>query len=158
MATLAQIFDRFTARNYRAADPEIAARPYIDTCRLRMFPNEDVYFFVKRIDNSNVIRVADPKTRRACWRAIGVSVAASVVFVGLLLPGVYSLLAGYKIETLRQDHARLQVEKSALELQETKLLSPQRLEELARMQRFVDPAPNRVVHLDGKPEGTLALR
>ena len=57
-------------------------------------------------------------------------------------------MAGYRMEALRQERQRLELDRAALELQETKLLSPARLEELARMQRFVDPAPESVVYLD----------
>ncbi len=59
------------------------------------------------------------------------------------------LMAGYKMEALRQERQRLELDRASLELAETKLLSPARLEELARMQRFVDPAPEAVVYLDG---------
>ena len=52
-------------------------------------------------------------------------------------------MAGYKIEALRQERQRLELDRAALELAEAKLLSPARLEQLARMQRFVDPAPER---------------
>lgn len=157
MATLAQIFDRFTIPRTQEDTAELVRESH-DAFRLRRFPNEDIYFFVKRIDNSRVVREVDPKTRRLCWRVIGGSCAAAVFFSGLLLPGVYGLLAGYKLETLRQQKQKLEIQRAALELEETQLLSPARLEQLARMQQFVDPTPQRVVYLDGKPEGTLAQR
>ncbi len=52
-------------------------------------------------------------------------------------------MAGYRMEALRQERQRLELDRASLELAETKLLSPARLEELARMQRFVDPAPQK---------------
>ena len=63
-------------------------------------------------------------------------------------------MAGYKMEALRQERQRLELDRASLELEETKLLSPARLEELARMQRFVDPAPEAVVYL----EATRAIK
>ena len=59
-------------------------------------------------------------------------VAAAVLLIGVLLPSAYGLLAGYQIQTLRQEAQRLATEQASLELQEAKLLSPARMEELAR--------------------------
>jgi len=42
-------------------------------------------------------------------------------------------------------------------LQEAKMLSPARMEELARQQQFVDPEPAKVVYLDSKDGSSLAL-
>ena len=157
MATLATILDRFlTAKAYDQAAAQVHADddPYL----VRRFPNEDVYFFVKKIDNTRVVRESDPAARSACWRLIGSSVVAAVLLIGILLPSLYGLLAGYRIEALRQERQRLEIEQAALQLEETKLLSPARLEELARQQQFIDPAPQKVVYLEGKPEGTLARR
>ena len=62
-------------------------------------------------------------------------------------------MAGYRLEALHQEKQRLELDRSALELEEAKLLSPARLEELARMQRFVDPAPE-----NGRVSGRQVLR
>ena len=69
---------------------------------VRAFANEDIYFFVKRIDNSRVVRAADPQARGMCWKMIGSVVAAAVLLIGVLLPSAYSLLAGYQIQSLRR--------------------------------------------------------
>jgi len=150
MATFANILDRFTART---ADPE-PSRPRIleeeDCYVIPQFPNEDVFLYVKRIDNSRVPREADPAARATCWRVIGSSLAAAALFIALLLPTLYGLIAGYRLEALHQERQRLELDRSALELEESRLLSPARLEELARAQRFVDPAPENVVYLEDR--------
>jgi cell division protein FtsL len=157
MASLATIFDRFfAARELAAAPRDRGYETYPN--QVRAFPNEDVYFFIKKIDNTRVVRALDPAAPGICWRLIGSSVAAAVLLIGILLPSLYGLVAGYRLESLRQEKQRLDVEASALQLEETKLLSPARLEELARRQQFVDPAPEKVIYLEGKPEGTLARR
>jgi hypothetical protein len=130
----------------------------VDPFEIPAFPNEDVYFYVKRIDNSRVLRESDPAARKVCWRLIGSSFAIAVVVIGLLLPTLYGLIAGYRIEALRQERQRLELDRASLELSEAKLLSPERLEELARMQQFIDPAPQKVVYLDSKSEQRLARR
>jgi|SRR5579884_2087185 len=149
MATLAGIFDRLAvARGAEQAPARL--REQIDEFLIRDLPNEHVFLYVKKIDNTAVIREADPLARRACWRMIGSSVFAVFVVVGLLAPSLYGLLAGYRLEALRQEKQRLEMQCASLELQEAKLLSPARLQELARVQRFVDPAPHQIVYLDGK--------
>ena len=61
-----------------AAEPSTPVRP---------FANEDIFFYVKRIDNSRVVRAADPEARQACWKMIGSVVAAAVLLIVVLLPG-----------------------------------------------------------------------
>ncbi len=159
MATLANIMDRFTAARAVTADtPRMRALDNEDPFVIPRFPNEDVYLYVKRIDNSRVVREADPAARKVCWKMIASSFAFAALVIGLLLPSVDSLMAGYKLEALRGERQRLELDRSALELQETKLLSPARLEELARMQRFVDPAPEAVVYLDSKLDRPILAR
>ena len=44
-----------------------------------------------------------------------------------------------------------------LELEEAELLSPDRLQKLAREQNLVTPAASQVVHLETKGDGTVAM-
>ena len=160
MATLATIMDRFTTANSASGDCSRArVLDNEDPFAVPRFPNEDVYFYVKHIDNSRVLREADPAARKACWRLIGSSFAFAVLVIGLLLPSLNRLMAGYRLEALRQERQHLELDRASLELAETKLVSPARLEELARIQRFVDPAPEAVVYLDGnKSDAILAKK
>lgn len=119
------------------------------------FPNEDVFFYMKHISNAHVLRETDPAARRACWKLIGSTFALAIVVIGLLFPTLYGLVAGYKMEALRQERARLELDRASLELQESRLLNPARLEELAKMQQFVDPAPKSVVYLESKRDSVL---
>jgi len=158
MATLATMLDRFTT-SHDGGDARSRVLSNENPFEVPAFPNEDVYFYAKHIDNSRVLREADPAARQICWRLIGSSFAFAVVVIALLLPSLNRLMAGYKMEALRQERQRLELDRASLELQETKLLSPARLEELARMQRFVDPAPEAVVYLDGnKSDAILAKK
>lgn len=159
MATLATILDRFVAaKSFEQAAPRTRVLEEVDPFEVPPFPNEDVYLYVKRIDNSEVLRESDPAARRVCWRLIGSSFAIAVLVIGLLLPTLYGLIAGYRMEALRQERQRLDLDRASLELAEAKLLSPSRLEELAKMQQFIDPAPQKVVYLDSKSEQKLAQR
>jgi len=134
-----------------------APRPKANVTRVRPFANEDIYFFVKEIANAGVVRAADPKAGGTCWKLIGSVVAAVVLLVGVLLPGAYSVLAGYQIQALKQEAQRLQTERASLELEEAQLISPARMEQLAREQQFIDPPSQKVVYLDNSRNGSLAM-
>jgi hypothetical protein len=156
MATLAQFFDRWSLRTLEGT-PSMAAPEERETFRLRMFPNEDVYLFVKRIDNSRVVRKADPKTKRACWRTIGTSCAVAIFLSGTLAPGVYNLLAGYKIQELRNTQQRLEAQRDALEFQESSMLTNENLQKIADDHNFLDPSlPQRSFYLEDKRAGAVA--
>jgi len=155
MATLATMYHRLFLKSL--GQTETQAVRVDASMRVRAFPSEDIYFFVKRIDNTQVVREADPQARGICWKAIGSVAAAVVLVIGVLLPGAYSLLAGFQIQSLRQEAQRLATEQASLQLQEARLLSPARMEELARAQQFVDPAPQKVVYLESKNGGSLAM-
>lgn len=153
MATLATMYSRLFERSFeRAADPRLVDA----SIRVRPFANEDIYFFVKRIDNTGVLREADPATRGTCWKLIGSAAAAVVLLIGVLLPSAYGLLAGYQVQSLRQDGRKLANEQASLEVDEAQMLSPARMEELARTQQFIDPPSQNVVYLNSQG-GSLAM-
>jgi len=139
------------------ANPRVGARLADPSIRVRPFANEDIYFFVKRIDNNGVLRESDPAARGTCWKLIGSVVSAVVLVVGVLLPSAYGLLAGYQVQSLKQEGQRLANEQASLEVEEAQMLSPARMEELARMQQFIDPPSQKVVYLDTRDGGSLAM-
>jgi hypothetical protein len=139
-----------------SAHAEITVQRADTSARVRAFANEDIMFYVKRIDNSGVVRQADPGARARCMKMAGSVFAAAVLLIFILLPSAYGLLAGYKIQSLKQESERLDAARASLELEESQLLSPARMEELARQQQFVDPAPQKVVYLEEK-QGSLAM-
>ena len=158
MASLATVYNRFVgAKAYGEAATRVASRRDTDPYVLRAIANEDIYFWVKDINNSRVVREADPQARGACWKLIATACLGVLLLIGVLLPSAYGLIAGYQIQNLAQEQRRLITERSALEVEEAKLLSPQRLEDLAKMQSFVDPAPQKLVYLEGDRSGSLAM-
>jgi hypothetical protein len=151
MAVLNGMFSKFTGKRNAGSGAPTAAMP------LRAFANEDIYFYVKRHDNSRVVRQADPKAGRTCWRLIGSVAAAAVLLVGVLLPSAYGLLAGYQIQNLKNEAKRLEVERAALELDEARLVSPERMERLALEQQFSDPGAQKVVFLESRDASSVAM-
>jgi hypothetical protein len=158
MATLATfIRDTSTRRrgdaNTVAAEKSDAARArevqnQQDTCLLRALPNDGIYFYSKRIDNARVVRQADPEARGECWSAVGAAGILLVLGASIIAPHVGSVLAGYKLEALKQERQSLINQRRDLEVREAGLLSPSRLNDLARLRSLASPVSGQVIHLD----------
>jgi hypothetical protein len=161
MATLATYFRKDEAVIYSEETPALSARRRVarpaDPYRLRALPNEDVYFFCKRIDNSRILKEKDPRAAKECWSAIGAFAVLAVLLAGALAPSVWGTFAGYQLQSLKQERQRLIDERATLEVTEATLLSPARLERLARAQKLLEPAPGQVIHLDPRADGSLAM-
>ena len=155
MATLATILRKFDTAGAPPRRVEAARlNPYL----LRPLPNEDIYFYTKRVDNSRLVREPDPKAKTECWSTIGAVSAVAVVLITSLAPSVAGITAGYQIQALKQERQRLLDERRTLEVDEAKLLGPERLEQLAKAQQMVSPKPEQVVSLNFKAsEGTVAF-
>lgn len=155
MATLATRFGKFLAQEDEHAEAAFVPARSLDAgTRVRPFANEDIYFFVKHINNTAVIRQADPVAERASWSMIGAAAAVAVIVIAMLMPKGYGVLAGYQIQALRQEQARLTADRARLEVQEATLMSPERMAELAKQQQYVDPPSDHVVFLEGKNSDT----
>ena len=162
MATLPTFFKKNagpagTPQGADAAAGSSRLRPVRDPFQLRALPHEHLFLYHKRVDNSRLVREADPKSRGACWSAIGAACVLAVLLTSAFAPSVATTIAGYKLEALRIEERRLLEEHRGLELQEAELLSPARLDELARQNNLVAPASGQVFHLEGKPQGAVAM-
>ncbi len=145
MATLATFLRRNDAI---AAQRRDSVRVQSDPFQLRALPNDDIYFYSKKIDNSRVIRQADPGARGECWSAVGAAAILLVLGGSIIAPHVGSVLAGYKLEALKQERQTLIDQKRDLEVKEAGLLSPARLNALAQTRKLTSPASDQVIHLD----------
>ena len=148
MATLAAILDRFTFTRGAAQAPAKVAMA--DDFMVRPFANESLYCFVKKIDNSGVVREADPRVGRACWKVIGTGVVTTLVLLCTMLPSVLGLLSGYQLQNLKDERRRLEVSIAKAELEESRLLSPEQLDKVARAHNYAAPEPGRMVYLDNR--------
>ena len=151
MATLAQ--------NYLTVEPEEVSAPAsrMEDFELRPLPFEDVYFRPKKMDNSRLVREADPRAGSACWKVIGAACFFVVLLGGVVYPNVANTVAGYKLEALRVESKKLADEQRVLELQQAQLQSPDRLDKLAQERNLVEPSASQVVHLESKGEGKVAM-
>jgi len=152
MTSLAGLYDWLVAdKAVNRAEGRSEAPDY----RLRALPREDILLFVKEIDNDNLVPVRD----RADWMAsvsmtFGVLVA-SLVLIGLLLPGGYSLLASRRIHQLQQQRESMINRLRVLRVEEASLLSPRQIEQWAG-DTYIAPAANAVVHAVPASRPTVA--
>ena len=140
---------------------ELAARLQRFAIRIVVFtramPNDDIYFYSKSIDNSRVVRQQDPSARGECWSAVGAAAVLMMLAVSIIAPHVASILAGYKLEALKQEQQSLVDQKRELDVREAALLSPVRLNELAKARNLTNPASDQVYHLENQArEGSFA--
>jgi hypothetical protein len=159
MATLPTFAVRSDARVIaRREDQESSGRLRVepDPYMLRPLPGEDIFFYVKRIDNSRVVREADPRSRGAAWSAAAMMCLMAVLLTVSVAPRIANLFAGYRIESLRQEQQRLVDERQVLDVEEAKLLRLDRLEELARRRNLAPPKAGQLYDLEPKGEGSLA--
>jgi hypothetical protein len=146
-----------TPHGMDAATRTTRMRPVRDPFQLRGLPYEHLFLYHKRIDNSRLVREADPKSRGACWSAIGAACVLAVLLTSAFAPSVATTIAGYKLEALRIEERRLLEEHRGLDVQEAELLSPARLDRLARENNLVTPSSDQVFHLEDKPQGAVAM-
>lgn len=157
MATLATFFKR-SGEMAAGRERSLPIRAESDPFRLRALPNDEIYFFSKRIDNARLVRQADPAARGECWSAVGAASVILMIGASVIAPHVASVLEGYKLESLRAERQSLLNQKKELEVREAGLLSPERLNDLAKARNLTSPAGDQIVHLDNPSmDGKFAL-
>lgn len=150
MASFATFVNRFVGvGEFADAPPAVWTRT--ESPRLRPLPNEDVYLFVKRLDNSTVERAVDPVARRARGHSVLAGFTAAVLVIAGLVPVAYNTLAGFTLQKLRQEQVQLKQERTQLIASEADLVSYDRLDKVAAKLKLVDPEPQQVQFLEGKP-------
>lgn len=149
MATLATFFN-FKKSNAVALtlQRQDSIRAQSDPFMLRALPNDDIYFYAKKIDNSRMVRQADPAARGECWSAVGAAGVLLMLGASIIAPHAGSVLEGYKLEAAKQERQTLINERRDLEVKEASLLSPERLNALAEARKLTSPAADQVFHLD----------
>ena|SRR5579864_5437791 len=112
------------------------------------------FYFQKTIDNSRLVRVADPQRRREVRMF---TAAVSVLFLMAMFytwQHFRSLEYGYQIEAQKTEHDHLVELNRSLTLEQAWLRDPKRIAELARKMDLDLPHPGQVIRLDSDaPEG-----
>lgn len=136
-----------------AAGREVRAGLSRRPAATRPLPMEDLCFFIKTIDNSRLVRVVDPHSRREC---LGLVICVLAVFLLALLyigPHLALLRTGYRLEDLKREHEALAESNRQLQVKEATLRDPQRIYSIARKLGLEAPAPEQVVWPE--PDGRL---
>lgn len=148
MATLGTFVNRFVGvREFVDAPSAVWTRT--ESPRLRPLANEDVYLFVKRIDNGSVVRVVDPAARRARSNTMLTGFIAAMLVIAGLVPTAYNIMSGFTLQHLSSDQSRLQEDFDRLNASEAVLLSPEHLRTLAKQRHMAEPLPQQVQTLEG---------
>jgi cell division protein FtsL len=109
------------------------------------------YFFVKRIDNSRLVKAADPVRIRE-MRVF--SAAVALLFSLVMVYGLqhfYAIESSYRVESEKQMLEQLREENRQLRLSEAELSQPARIDQMARQLGFSAPQPGQVVHPNAAP-------
>jgi len=154
MATLATMWKRSNAMAAVGSDSGIRES---DPYALRGLPNDSVFFYSKKIDNSRLVRQADPGASDECWSAVGAGALLLMLCVSIVAPHVALVRAGYQLEAAKAERQVLLDQRRELQVREAGLLSPGRLNEIAKEHNLTSPLSSQIVHLDGQnPQGNLA--
>jgi cell division protein FtsL len=115
------------------------------------------FYFQKTIDNSRIVKVADPKRRREV-RMFSASVAALFLLLMFYAWQHFSAVEyGYRIEAQKAERDRLVELNRTLKLEEAGLRDPGRIDGLARQMGLTAPQPGQVVRLENEEPGAAVL-
>jgi cell division protein FtsL len=105
-------------------------------------------YFQKYIDNSHLVRVADPKRRREMMMVTGALALLLAVILVFCWQHYRSIEYGYRNEALRQQTEELLEARRHLQLEEEELRAPGRIEEIARQMGLQSPLAGQVIGVD----------
>ncbi len=128
MATMAQ--GRIVAQTaaWRGATPEI--------------------HFVKAIDNTRLVKVADTERNREMAQFTIACVVLFVLALAYMWQHYSAIEYGYQIQAMKGERDRLVEVNRTLRLEEASLRDPQRIDALARGMGMIAPQPGQVQQLD----------
>jgi cell division protein FtsL len=113
-----------------------------------MFIGTPEIYFAKRIDNSRVARVSDPKRRREMI-SFGITLSMLFLFVMVYLWQHFSAIEyGYRIEQLTAQRNTISELNRALSLEEASLKDPARIDRLAKQMGMQRPAGGQLQPMD----------
>jgi cell division protein FtsL len=133
--------------NYGSKSQQVAERNlrlFAAQQRARRGPTPEV-FVAKRLDNSRLVKAADPVRVRE-MRIF--TAAMTVLFVFVMFYGWQHFSAieyGYKVEAEKQQRTLLEEQNRQLRLSEAQLCDPHRIDRMARKLGLDAPRPGQVV-------------
>ena len=104
--------------------------------------------FVKAIDNSRLVKVADTRRNREMAQFTVACVVLFVLALAYMWQHYSAIEYGYQIQAAKAERDRLVEVNRTLRLEEASLRDPQRIDALARGMGMVAPQPGQVMRLD----------
>jgi len=115
----------------------------------------DPYYVSKQVDNSRLVKQADPLERRAQFKLVWLSLLLLVAVLTAACQRFALVRTGYGIEQLKSQREQLLDANRQLQLEEARLRDPGRIHDFARNRLgMMLPGPGQVVYLE-KPGGDL---
>ncbi len=110
-------------------------------------------YFGKNIDNSRVVRVADPKRTREMAMFLGAICCLFLLVMTYAWQHFSAIEYGYRIEALQAQKTGLVEMNRALRLEDASLRDPGRIDQLARHMGLQSPAAGQIIMMDaGTPD------
>ncbi len=126
-------------------------------CLLRAFPNEDVCFWTKSIDNSGVVPEDDPKSTGTRWRLFWSFWLAVMTVSILLLPHAHNIFVGYEITNLESQVRDLSNDITALDVEIERALNSGQMDQAAQRQDYSAPMVGSIFYLQPAGDSALAM-
>jgi cell division protein FtsL len=150
MAAYATTFE--SGRGWAARVAERNAELMAQQAERRRGVRAPEFFFVKHLDNSRLVKAADPVRARQ-MRAFSMAVVALFALVMIYgLQHFSAIESSYRVEGEKQQLEQLREENRQLRLSKAQLTDPKRIDELARQQGLTLPEPGQVIHLNEPPD------
>jgi cell division protein FtsL len=130
------------------AQATLWASPQTASPRVVVRPGTPEIFFTKTIDNSRLVKVADPRRRREMM-VFGASLA--LLFLLVMMYGwqhFSSIEYGYKIEAVKAQCDQVTEANRALRLEQASLRDPERIDQMARQMGMQAPQAGQLQRLD----------
>jgi cell division protein FtsL len=128
--------------------------PQSSAPRVVVRPGTPEIFFAKAIDNSRLVKVADPRRRRE-MAIFGATLA--VLFALVMMYGwqhFSSIEYGYKIEQVKAQCDQLTEANRTLKLEQATLRDPERIDAMARQMGMQAPQAGQMQRLDSDGAAT----
>jgi cell division protein FtsL len=118
----------------------------------RYLPGAPEIYFNKTIDNTRLVRVADPERRRELALFTFALTMLTLFTFMYLWQHFSSIEYGYKIEALRSQRDQLTDVQKTLRLEEASLKDPERIDAIARRMGMQMPVAGQVQHMESSGE------
>lgn len=107
-------------------------------------------YYLKRIDNSRLIRGSDPVRTRECRALLGGALLVLLLLLVHTWQHFEYIRYGYRLEELKAQHEQAAEWNRQLRLEQASLKDPMRIDAIARAHLgMAVPAPGQIVRLEG---------